>query len=111
MSSKTYIVVLTNPASADHEAAYNAWYDDVHIPEITALPGVLSATRFMLTPEQPEGSTYEHAYLALYEIDGSDVQRVLDTLDAAQPLLTATDTVDLYDVRNMIFREVGTSRR
>ena len=30
----------------EHETAFNAWYNEVHIPELLALPGFVSAERF-----------------------------------------------------------------
>jgi len=30
----------------EHEAAFNTWYNEVHIPELLTLPGFVSAERF-----------------------------------------------------------------
>ena len=47
----------------EHEAAFNRWYDEVHLPELLACPGWLSARRYTALDGGPK-------YVALYEIAG-----------------------------------------
>lgn len=57
--SLTHIVFVDiDPAM---EQDFNAWYDEVHIPEILACPGWLSATRRVCLEGGPK-------YVAIYEI-------------------------------------------
>ena len=49
-----------------HDAEFNEWYDHEHIPALAAVPGVLSARRFL----DPKGT---HRYLALYHLESPDV--------------------------------------
>ena len=49
-------------SSPEHEAAWNDWYDNVHLPELLSVPGFVSAVRF-----RQLGA--EGHYLAMYEID------------------------------------------
>ena len=49
------------------EAEFNEWYDTEHIPALSAVPGVLSARRF-------RGSSGNRKYVALYHLDGPEVQ-------------------------------------
>jgi len=65
MAEKSVLVVFSNPV-AGREDEYNEWYDNTHIPEVAAVPGVTSATRFNPAVADPSGS---HGYLALYELD------------------------------------------
>lgn len=65
------LIVLSN-ATTDREEEFNDWYDRIHIPEILALPGFVSAERFKLSPVQlsPEAtspSTFQ--YLTIYGIE------------------------------------------
>jgi hypothetical protein len=61
MSHKYTLIVYTSPADG-REDDYNAWYDDVHLPEFTALPGVISGRRFKVVGgEKPP-------YAAIYEL-------------------------------------------
>ena len=49
-----------------HEDAFNAWYNEEHIPALAAVPGVISATRY-------RDDTGTHRYLALYHLANPDV--------------------------------------
>jgi hypothetical protein len=64
------IYVASRPASPDREAEYNTWYDEVHLQEVCALPGFVSARRF--SPVRDDGP-----YLALYEIEGEDLVAII----------------------------------
>ena len=61
MSHQYTLIVYTDPADG-REAEYNAWYDDVHLPEFTALPGVINGRRFKVSGDaKPQ-------YAAVYEL-------------------------------------------
>jgi hypothetical protein len=49
----------------EQEAAFNDWYETVHIPQILACPGWRAATRRLVDEGGPK-------YAALYEIDGPE---------------------------------------
>ncbi|MBE0618983.1 MAG: hypothetical protein IH605_00145 [Burkholderiales bacterium] len=51
---------------AEHEAEFNKWYDEEHIPLLSAVPGVLHARRFF----DPKGKP---RYVALYELADANV--------------------------------------
>ena len=107
--AKTYMIVLSNPVDDAEDEAFNSWYDSAHVPEILALDGVLSASRLRLSDVQAAGVTPSHRYLAMYELDASDVQGVLDRMVAARPSMTGTETLDLPSFRLMVFEELGRS--
>jgi hypothetical protein len=50
---------------AEHEAEFNRWYNDEHIPERLAIPGVLNAARYEAVAGGPK-------YLACYELASAD---------------------------------------
>ena len=62
--------ILMNAMNVDpaHEADFNAWYDQEHIPQLSAVPGCLLARRFRATDD---GS---HKYIALYHLKSVEVQ-------------------------------------
>lgn len=64
MSQQALLLMMTDVAD-EHEAAFNAWYNDVHIPELLELPGFISAERF-----RQVGPGIR--YLALYRLTGPD---------------------------------------
>lgn len=49
----------------EHEAEFNRWYNDEHIPERLAIPGVLNAARYEAVAGGPK-------YLACYELATPD---------------------------------------
>lgn len=62
------MVVFTAPSPGTDEAAFNAWYDGTHVPEILAkVPGVISARRYRLN--EISAGTGAHPFLAVYELD------------------------------------------
>jgi hypothetical protein len=51
----------------EHEAEFNEWYDNEHIPALAAVPGVLCARRFRAT-------SANRRYAALYHLVSPEVQ-------------------------------------
>jgi hypothetical protein len=82
------IYVETRPSSPDREQEYNTWYDEVHIPELLAFDGFVSARR--LRPIDGDGP-----YVALYEIEGDDLQAILDNMIANAGKLHMSDALQL----------------
>jgi hypothetical protein len=64
MSHEFTVIVYTSPVEG-REDEYNAWYDDVHLAEFSALPGVISGRRFQVTSATPDGKP---TYAAVYEL-------------------------------------------
>src|ERR1700757_662295 len=77
------LLVLSDPVSAEADDAYNEWYDNVHLPEILALPGFTSARRFRVAEAQlasqggPDAVRvkFPHRYVAVYEVEAPDVRK------------------------------------
>ena len=77
------LVVFSN-ALAGREDEFNAWYSDVHIPEVLkAAPQIKSAKRFSLNTIAVAEGVKGWQYLTVYEIDAQDVQGVLESMGAA----------------------------
>ena len=51
--------------AAEHEEEFNRWYNEEHIPERLAIPGVLNAARYQAVDGAPK-------YLACYELASPD---------------------------------------
>ena len=71
MSHEYTLIVHTSPADG-REDEYNAWYDDVHLAEFSALPGVISGRRFQVVSPDPDAKP---VYAAIYEtsVDPAEV--------------------------------------
>jgi hypothetical protein len=66
MAQKGFLLVLMQPP-ANIEEEFNAWYDSEHVPERSAVPGVLTAIRFSsISAAAPK-------YLAMYDLESESV--------------------------------------
>ena len=54
-------------AATEGEADFNRWYDEEHIPALSAVPGALLARRYRAT------DTSRQWHLALYHLESPDV--------------------------------------
>lgn len=61
------LAVYAMNVAPEFEAEFNQWYDSEHIPALSAVPGVLSARRFL-----SKGGT-DHKYVALYHLQSPDI--------------------------------------
>jgi hypothetical protein len=64
MSLPDYVFIVDAEVDAEVEAAWNHWYNAVHLPEITACPGFRQSARYV-----SERDGIRH-YVALYDVDG-----------------------------------------
>lgn len=103
MAERFIQVVLSNPA-AGREDEFNEWYDTVHIPELLAVPGMLSATRYALHEAaiyHVEGAVApEHKYMCVYEMEG-DVDTIMGEIRkaVADGRVHMSDSLDLPSSR------------
>jgi hypothetical protein len=91
-SPKTLFVVLSEVAP-EHEADFNRWYDEEHVPERLSCPGFLTARRYRAAPGIPGGKPVQGEpraprYLAVYEVTGPEV---LQTEEYRRQIATPTE--------------------
>jgi hypothetical protein len=79
---KRYLLVVLTNAVDGRDDDFNAWYDEVHLRDICAIPGMISARRYMAAPVQPGPDSARWRYLAIYEIETNDLQGVMDEMNA-----------------------------
>jgi len=99
--AKGIILVESRPSSPDRDQEYNTWYDEVHIPELVALDGFVSARR--LRPVEGDGP-----YVAIYEVEADNLQAVLDNMIASAGRLHMSDALQLDPPPIMRLLEVTT---
>jgi hypothetical protein len=85
--AKGIIYVETYPSSPEREEEYNTWYDGIHLAELVAVDGIVSARR--LRPVNGEGP-----YVALYEIEGDDLAAVLQNMSRAKLTMSSALQLD-----------------
>lgn len=72
------ILVVLVEIDASAEAAWNEWYDNVHLPEALACPGVLSGRRYRsasevsLTDHGVKEKQANVSYVTLYALSSED---------------------------------------
>ena len=59
------LLLVLSEAPAEHDAEFNRWYNEEHIPERLSIPGVLNAARYEAVAGGPR-------YLACYELASPD---------------------------------------
>jgi hypothetical protein len=109
------LLVLSGPTSPEVDAEYNEWYDNVHIPEILALAGFVSARRFRVPEAQlasrggAEGvrAAFPHRYVATYEVEAPDLAKPVEALAAARPSLRMSDTIDTGTLIAVLLEETS----
>ena len=67
MPNKGFLLVTMQPAPA-FEEEFNAWYDSEHIPERLAVPGILTARRYVCADGHPK-------FLAMYDLESHAVMQ------------------------------------
>ena len=62
------IFLVYTDIPAQHEDEFNKWYNEEHLPELLAVPGILDAARYVAVKGGPK-------YLAAYELESVDVMQ------------------------------------
>jgi hypothetical protein len=72
-----YFFVFSNPVTG-HEAEYNKWYNEQHAPDVVAVPGFVTAQRFVKNelPLYRMVDLQVPKYLVIYKIITGDVEAV-----------------------------------
>ena len=74
------LVVLTNAVPGEDDA-FNAWYDQRHVPDLLEkIDGVVAAQRFRRADGVPFNKSCPWGYLALYDIPRGEARRALDSI-------------------------------
>lgn len=103
---KHYIyVVMTNPV-AGKDAEFNNWYTNTHLKDVMKLPGVVSAQRFVVAPENINPAPYR--YLAIYDIEISDLSIFIKAQKDAinTPAMVLNPAFDLKGVYSLYFQKL-----
>lgn len=88
------LIVLSDPLG-DRDAEYNDWYNNIHLPDVLAVPGMVAAQRFKLK----NGDRWR--YCAIYEIESDEPEKVIAELESragseVMPLSDAFDMENYY---------------
>src|ERR1700722_10594021 len=109
------LLVLSEPVSTADDAAYNDWYDHIHLPEVLALAGFSSARRFRMSEVQlPSQGGLESVsrrfpsrYVATYEVEGPDLALAAKGLTEGSPGLTVSPPIAFARIVAVVFEEIS----
>lgn len=109
------LLVLSEPVSTADDAAYNDWYDHIHLPEVLALPGFNSARRYRMSEVQlPSQGGLESVsrrfpsrYVATYEVEGPDLAAAAKALTEASSELTVSPAMAYDRTIAVLFEEIS----
>lgn len=75
------LFIVTVEVDAEVEAAWNRWYDEVHLPDALACPGVLHGRRYVSAGDATSmdrgqrGAAARKTYVTVYELAGPEALR------------------------------------
>jgi len=99
-----YEYVILSQAVEGMEEEFERWYDEVHLADVTKIPGIVSARRSRIVSlEDLTERTPAWTSLAVYEMETDDPQSVLAAIKAvsgspAMPLSSALQQVGLVQI-------------
>jgi hypothetical protein len=80
--SEGVFLAWSSPVSAAEDEAFNAWYEDVHMPQVrAAIPAITGVRRFTVLGSEEGGGV--RRYVACYELADADVAEVAAALAKA----------------------------
>jgi hypothetical protein len=106
---KHVFLVRTGPSSPDRTDEYNDWYDNVHLPDLLDVKGVVGASRYRVAKAQQGGAPVEGPqYLAIYEVEIEDVQDFFDDMmrAATDGSMRMSDVLDQSVVDLSMWEEI-----
>jgi hypothetical protein len=105
------ILAVQTEAIAGADDAFNAWYDEVHVPEILTTPGFASCRRYRVRQSplaSQRDATAWTTYFAIYEISGGVVSAHTELLQrVAAGELTPSNLVAPRPYRSQLFEQIA----
>ena len=109
MTDRTLYLAFSNPVEG-REDEFRAWYDEVHIPDLLRVPGIVSAQRFELDDVALNAGA-PHRHLVVYEVEGDPDEIMAETgARFADGTIVVSEALDMSSVAMTIWRPVGAAR-
>ena len=104
--AKLKLVALTTPIEG-REAEYHDWYQNTHLHELCAIPGVKSAQRYQLVTKMIGADT--NPWMAIYDIECDDPMQFLQAVGqaSASGKMTPGTASDMAVSYTALFAEYG----
>lgn len=91
---KTYEFYSLCGPTPGQEEEFNIWYDTIHIPEVIATPGFVSAQRYQRSSIQRYSGAESPAYMVVYTIVTDDLESVFEVLNERHDDFIASEARD-----------------
>lgn len=100
-----YVLVVPSSAKEGRDDDYNEWYNNQHIHDLLAIPGIKSGRRFVPSPMSPMRAPAN--YLAIYEIETDDPGALLGEMNkrAEAGQMPTSDALDFTSAQLWLFEE------
>jgi hypothetical protein len=104
--AKFKLIALTTPV-AGKEKEFHAWYQNQHLPELVAFPGMKGAQRYKLTAKLMGSDN--NSWLAIYDLETDDPFAFLGAVGQASAAgkLTQSDASNMATTYTALFEEHG----
>jgi hypothetical protein len=74
------VLLVYTDVDPEHEAEFNRWYDEIHLPDLLRIEGFVGARRYKLAGPPPRGQEPAARYLAVYELASADTKAIMQRL-------------------------------
>lgn len=102
-------MVVLAKAVAGQVDALARWYDEQHINDLLAVPGLVTAERHTIFPIKRPDGTPEWDFMLIYELDGENPMAVLQNMAAAHvaisDLLESASTLSIVGISQGLRKE------
>jgi hypothetical protein len=114
MAANNLFLVFTNPVPGQ-AVPFDDWYENTHIADVLAVPGVLSAQRYAMTPVEtpevegaPAPSPPQHGYLVVYELDRDANAVMADFVErVSSGSMELSEALDMSSVALSVWQPLG----
>jgi hypothetical protein len=99
---------MTNPVEGK-EQEFNDWYDNQHIRDVLAVPGIVSAQRLKAADSQLGNRSSPYRYLAVYEVEVENLKDVIAAIveRGSTGKMPRSDAMDSSNVFTVFFEPTG----
>ena len=111
VTQRKLFIAFTNAVDGRADE-FNEWYDNVHFPDLLAVPGVRSAQRFELADAEVNTITpSQHRYLVVYELDGDPTEIMGEIARRVQAgAVVLSDAMDMTTTAMSFWSPLGPRR-
>ncbi|HUR74803.1 MAG TPA: hypothetical protein VMZ00_11055 [Sporichthya sp.] len=104
-----HILVVQTECVPGQEKVFHEWYDQVHVPDVLAVPGFVRAQRFE-TVGGLRGEMPERRFLAIYEFEADDPAVAMAELRKAMRTMHIDASLDTDKIVAFGYAELGPAR-